>query len=246
MRALLLAAGFGTRLRPLTDSMPKCLVPIHSEPLLSIWLAQLRQAGMVHCLVNTHYLAGQVEAFVANSPMRDGVTLVHEPQLHGTAGTLVKNLAFFQGEDGMLIHADNYCRADLSAFVRAHRGRPMGCEMTMMTFRTENPQSCGIVAVNRHGVVTDFHEKVAQPPGNLANGAVYVLSAKLLDTFGTAFCDAKDFSTEVIPRLIGQIYTFEVSVPFLDIGTPEAYRRANEHERLHHLRLGGKIGTDSA
>lgn len=233
MRALLLAAGFGTRLRPLTDHTPKCLVPINGQPLLGIWLEQLDQAGIACCLVNTHYLADQVEAFVASHPLRNGVTLAYEALLRGTAGTLLANLAYFQGEDGLLIHADNYCRTDLSAFVRAHHERPACCEMTMMTFRTDHPESCGIVTVDSQGVVTGFHEKVAQPPGNLANGAVYLLSAKLLDTLGKDFCDAKDFSTEVIHRLIGQIYTFEVSTPFLDIGTPETYLLAHEHERAY-------------
>ena len=243
MRALLLAAGFGTRLRPLTHRTPKCLVPIHGQPLLGIWLEQLHQAGITRCLINTHYLADQVEAFVASHSLREGVTLVHEAQLRGTAGTLLANLAHFQGEDGLLIHADNYCRLDLSNFVRAHRSRPAGCEMTMMTFRTDSPQSCGIVSVDLQGVVTGFHEKVAQPPGNLANGAVYLLSPRLLDAIGKEFRDAKDFSTVVNDPLIGQIYTFEVSMPFLDIGMPETYLLAQEYERAYQ-RLQAKCSLD--
>jgi mannose-1-phosphate guanylyltransferase len=123
MRAILLAAGFGTRL-PLTNTMPKCLVPIHGQPLLGIWLERLTQAGIGPFLVNTHYLADQVEQFIAASPYRDQVTLVHESTLLGTAGTLMANLDFFQGEDGLLIHADNYCLADFREFMEAHRQRP--------------------------------------------------------------------------------------------------------------------------
>ncbi|MBT6543216.1 MAG: NTP transferase domain-containing protein, partial [Rhodobacteraceae bacterium] len=115
MRALLLAAGLGTRLRPLTNTTPKCLVPIKGQPLLGIWLERLTQAGIGQFLVNTHYLAEQVEVFIQASPYRDQVTLVNELELHGTAGTLIANLDFFQGEDGLLIHADNYCLADIIA-----------------------------------------------------------------------------------------------------------------------------------
>ena len=178
-------------------------------------------------LVNTHYLAEQVEAFIEISPYRDQVTLVHEHELLGTAGTLVANLDFFMGGDGMLVHADNYCLADFRAFVQAHRQRPAECVMTMMTFRTETPSSCGIVELDDNGVVVGFHEKVANPPGNLANGAVYILSAGLLKMLGKELRVVKDFSTEVLHRLVGQIYTYETLEPFMDVGTPESYVKAN-------------------
>ena len=231
MRALLLAAGLGTRLRPLTDTIPKCLVPIKGEPLLGIWLKCLTQSGIGPILVNTHYLEGQVEAFVAASPYRDEVTVVNELQLLGTAGTLIENIDFFQGEDGLLIHADNYCQADFTAFQQAHRNRPPECLMTMMTFRTDTPSSCGIVEVNERGVVIGFHEKVATPPGNLANGAVYILSTKLLHRLNSDFRAATDFSTEVLPRFVGRIFNYETIEVFLDVGTPETYVKANKYLR---------------
>jgi len=227
MRALLLAAGLGTRLRPLTDTIPKCLVPIKGQPLLGIWLERLTQAGIGPFLINTHYLAGQVEAFIETSPYRDKVTLVNEPELHGTAGTLIANLEFFRSQDGLLIHADNYCLADLIAFQQAHHNRPPECLMTMMTFHTDDPSSCGIVELDERGVVMGFHEKVAKPLGNLANGAVYFLSADLLRRLDTDLHTVTDFSTEVLNRFIGHIYTYQTLEVFLDIGTPETYEQAN-------------------
>jgi len=227
MRALLLAAGLGTRLRPLTDTMPKCLVPIKGRTLLGIWLERLTQANIGPFLINTHYLASQVESFIESSSYRGLVRLVNEVELHGTAGTLIANVNFFQHEDGMLIHADNYCLADFTAFQLAHCNRPPECLMTMMTFRTAVPSSCGIIELDKRGVVIGFHEKVANPPGNLANGAVYILSAELLMRLGTDLHTAKDFSTEVLNRFVGRIYTYETSEVFLDVGTPEAYEKAN-------------------
>jgi mannose-1-phosphate guanylyltransferase len=226
MRALLLAAGFGTRLRPLTDTVPKCLVPIGGKPLLEIWLERLTAAGIGPFLLNTHYLPEQVEEFVRSSPYRQQVTLVNEPILLGTAGTLLGNRGFFAG-DGLLIHADNYCLADLRAFVAAHRARPRQCAMTMMAFRTSTPDSCGILEVDAQYVVTAFHEKVATPPGNLANGAVYCLSAAMLDEVGKDCPQATDFSTEVVPRFMGRILAHETAEVFMDIGTPESYAAAN-------------------
>ena len=228
MRALLLAAGLGTRLRPLTDTLPKCLVPINGRPLLDIWLERLGRAGIGPLLINTHYLSGQVEAFVETSPYRDNVKLVHEAQLQGTAGTLLNNLGYFKGGDAMLIHADNYCLADMSAFGRAHDDRPAGCVMTMMTFRAGHPELCGIVERDSRGVVTAFHEKVVNPPGDIANGGVYILSRELLMELDADFRSVTDFSTQVIPHFVGRIYTYHTSATFMDIGTPESYAAANE------------------
>lgn len=227
MRAILLAAGYGTRLRPMTNSIPKCLVPIKGVPLLQIWLERLTDAGIGPFLINTHYLVEQVEGFVKSSPYKDQVTLVHEPDLLGTAGTMIANLDFFQSQDGLLIHADNYCSADFRAFIRAHQQRPPECVMTMMTFPTDDPSSCGIVQLDDRGVVVDFHEKVELPPGNLANGAVYILSAELLERMGKDLRSVKDFSTEVLHRFVGRIFTYETAEVFLDVGTPEAYAAAN-------------------
>ena len=227
MRALLLAAGLGTRLRPITDTTPKCLVPIHGAALLAIWLQRLAQAGIGPFLVNTHYLSGQVEAFVQASPYRKDISLVHERDLLGTAGTLVANLDFFAGGDGLLIHADNYCLADFSAFLQAHHSRPPECLMTMMTFRTDAPSSCGIIELDMRGVVVGFHEKVVNPPSNLANGAVYILSAELLRRLGSDLRGVTDFSTEVLSLLVGKIYSYDAAATFLDIGTPENYAKAN-------------------
>ena len=112
MRAILLAAGFGTRLMPLTANIPKCLVPIKGRPLLDYWLDRLTQAGIGPFLINTHYLSEHVAAFIQSSVYRDQVTLVNEAKLLGTAGTLIANLGYFGGKDGLLIHADNYCLAD--------------------------------------------------------------------------------------------------------------------------------------
>jgi len=108
LRALLLAAGLGTRLRPITLHTPKCLVPVAGEPLLGRWLRQLEAAGCEAVLINTHYLADQVEAFLQQRPAGPmGVHTIHEPELLGTAGTLLSNRAFFEDSTGLLIHADN-------------------------------------------------------------------------------------------------------------------------------------------
>lgn len=228
MNAILLAAGLGTRLRPLTKNIPKCLVPIKGKLLLEIWLERLIRINVQKILVNTHYLSEQVKDFVNANDTFKNVTLSHEEKLLGTAGTLNKNLEFYGDAEGILMHADNYCEEDLNGLVRAHILRPKNCVITMLVFRAKNPRECGIVELDKNGVVKKFYEKVLNPPGNLASGAIFILSKEFIAEYRRLYSGQVDFSREIIPLYVGKIYTYEVSGSFLDIGNPEAYRSVNE------------------
>jgi mannose-1-phosphate guanylyltransferase len=228
MRALLLAAGFGTRLRPLTDTVPKCLVPIHGRPLMDYWLDLIFRDGAIsHAIVNTHYLSGAVERHVAGSPWRERVTLVHEPELLGTGGTLVANRAALGTGPVLLAHADNLTTFDLPAFQAAHAGRPPGVAMSMLAFRTDDPQSCGILELDGAHLVRAFHEKVANPPGNLANAAVYIVEPEVSEAAARLGKPFVDLSTEVIPQFVGRILAHETSGYHRDIGNLESLARAH-------------------
>lgn len=228
VRVLLLAAGLGTRLRPISEHWPKCLMPIGRRPLLEHWLLALRRAGVDRVMVNTHHHAKIVEAFLDRPGIRGTVQRFHEPVLLGTAGTLRANADFFRGCTTLLVHADNWVRCDLGDFLDFHRyRRPPHCAMTMMTFSTDSPQSCGIVETDEAGVVTAFHEKVGSPPGNRANGAVYLLEPEVLEWL-LQHPVASDFSTQVIPAFIGRIATWHNGGVHRDIGTPESLLRAQD------------------
>ncbi len=227
LRALLLAAGLGTRLRPLTLTTPKCLIEIGGTPLLGHWLQQLETIGCDATLVNTHYLKDQVDAFL-NSWLKNAMSLeaVHETKLLGTAGTLLANKDFFKDSTGLLIHADNATNADLTAFLSAHRNKPSHCLLTMLTFNSKKPSQCGIVEKDSEGIVQAFHEKVKEPPGNCANGALYLFDSPFLEWLQKLGPEINDFSTEILPRLIGRINTWHTNSPFIDIGTIEALEEA--------------------
>lgn len=226
MRALLLAAGLGTRLRPLTLTVPKCLVPIHGRPLLDYWLDQVFVAGFERALVNTHWLPEKVEAHVAASPWRQRVDLVFEPELLGTGGTVLANHDWLGDAPYLLAHADNLSDFDIADFRRRHEGRPAHCAITMLAFRTDMPKTCGILEIGASGVVERFHEKVENPPGNLANGAVYFCEPEVTAFIASLGRTVVDFSTEVIPHFLGRILAHETDGYFRDIGSPEALARA--------------------
>lgn len=229
MKALLLAAGLGTRLQPLTNNIPKCLIEIDGKPLLEYWITMLYKGGVHPLLVNLHHHADKVANFINNGQYREFVTTVYEEKLLGTGGTLLKNQSFFENainEPLMLVHADNLSLFDVQAFVKSHQKRPAGCEITMMTFKTPTPQSCGIIETDERGCVQAFHEKVANPPGDMANGAVYILEQSIFDYLASLKKDFIDFSTDVIPKYIGRINTFHNDVYHRDIGTVESYEAA--------------------
>lgn len=217
----------GTRLRPLTLTTPKCLVPIHGVPLLDHWLALLLNGGIERTLINTHYLPVAVHQHIRQSPWKDRVDLVHEPELLGTGGTVLVNRDYFGSGAFLLAHSDNLTWFDTSAFIARHQARPPQALITMMTFNTDAPQSCGIVEQDADGIVIGFHEKVANPPGTLANGAVYIFEPAIIEFIERIGKPVVDISTEVLPNFLGRVVTYENRTYHRDIGTPESLNKAH-------------------
>jgi len=229
--AILLAAGLGTRLRPITNTIPKCLVPIHGRPLLDIWLEMLIHAGLGPIYVNIHHHAQAVKEYLAASPWRDAVHLSPETALLGTGGTLLAHRRQLDGGTFFVAHADNLSRFDVAAFLCAHQRRPPECVLTMMTFETDQPSQCGIVELDQRGVVTTFFEKCAHPPGNKANGAVFAMEPVIFDMFDTRPGSLPEISLDLLPYCLGRIATFHNDVYHRDIGTPESYACALQEYR---------------
>lgn len=229
MRAILLAAGLGTRLMPFTRDVPKVLMPIRGVPLLAYWLKALHDAGIGPALINVHHHATVVENYLTRYARPFVFTTVYEPELLNTGGTVIANRSFLSDEPFILLHADNFCLCPMDAFVRAHSARPKHAVMTMMTFRTSDPGSCGIVELDRAGLVIAFHEKVRQPPGDLANAAVYILEPEVVDFLRGLGKTEIDFSNEVIPAFLGRIHTYNNRVYHRDIGTAASLELAQAH-----------------
>ena len=219
VRALLLAAGLGTRLWPLNVHCPKCLIPIGGRPLLEYWLCSLYRIGIDSVLVNVHHHRSLVSTFLDRPCFSGWVQSVIEEKLLGTAGTLRQNGEHFIAGPTLLVHADNWCQCDWSQFLEFHRHyRPTNTVMTMMTFRTSTPSDCGIVQIDSQGIVQQFHEKVSDPPGNLANGAVYLLEPEVAHWI-IQQPHVSDFSTQVLPEFLGRVATWENVGVHRDIGT---------------------------
>jgi mannose-1-phosphate guanylyltransferase len=223
MKAFLLAAGLGVRLRPITDTTPKCLVDVGGQPMLDIWLDALAKVGVQEVLVNTHHLAGLVAAHVADRMSPPTVRLSHEPALLGSAGTLVANRDFVADEDMFLVvNADNLTDFDLGVLIDAHRAS--ATIATLAVFRAPRPSACGIVEV-ADGRVVGFVEKPSDPPSDLANAGMYAFHPRVLDEIPKPL--PRDIGFDLLPRLVGRAAAVALDdCYFLDIGTTAALEQA--------------------
>lgn len=230
MNAIILAAGVGTRLRPLTDTMPKPMLPIAGEPLLVHTLRWLRRAGIQQIALNLHYLPQVVRDGLGDGS-RYEVELHYsfEPTLLGTAGA-ARRLERFFDQTFLVIYGDLLIDFDLQALIALHRRR--AALMTIALKPTDTPRSQGMVACDEHGRVRRFVEKPSDWPAEqrVANAGIYVVERQVLAQIPPA--QPYDWGHDVLPRLIAAdapVYGLPIDGQVIDIGTLEVYERYREH-----------------
>ncbi|MCY4123365.1 MAG: NDP-sugar synthase [Acidobacteria bacterium] len=229
MKALLLAGGFGTRLRPLTLNTPKPIVPIFDRPFLYHQIELLRRVPEVdEVILSLNYHPERIEAVVgrgddAGLPIR----YVVEPQPLGTGGAVKFAEPYLDGTT-IVFNGDVLTETDLAALVEHHRTR--GARATIVLAPVEDPTRYGLVETDGDGNVTRFLEKPdpAQVTCNTINAGIYVLEP---DTFDRIPADTKySIERRYFPSLVERGEAFAAYVErgyWLDIGTPAAYRQAH-------------------
>ena len=227
MNAILLAAGLGTRLKPLTNKIPKCLVPINGKPLLEIWLENIFSSGINKCLINTHYLSSLVEEFIYNSNFKNRIEIVNEKHLIGTAGSLKKNINFFNEKNGLVIYADNFTTLSLKDFLQKSKKMPEECYISMLTFECEDSSQAGIVYLNEDNILTNFVEKPKHSEVKLANAGVFMITPKFIKYIKNMQKPIFDISKDIIPFLKSKIFCVKTNELFYDIGTIKNYNLVN-------------------
>jgi len=223
VKGFLLAAGEGTRLRPLTNNIPKCLVPIQGTPLLGIWLEWCALYGIDEVLVNSHAHSERVREFVNRyrGPVR--ITLTFEPELLGSAGTLIQNRDFVAAEpEFAVLYADVLTSCRFDRLLEFHRQRR--APVTVGTYRVANPTQCGILSTDQTGRVVEFVEKPTAPKSDTAFSGILVGGPALLGALPERV--PSDIGFDVLPRLIGVMFASPIDEFLLDIGTLEKYERA--------------------
>ena len=219
MKAFLLAAGLGTRLRPITNTIPKCLVPVAGKPMLYYWFNLFRKYGITEVLINLNHFPDQVKEYIQNNIIDIKVTLVNEETLLGSYGTLLHNQKFVEKEDNFFIfYGDTLTNVNLDNMMQVHKQslKPF----TIGLFRSSNPSSCGIATLDSFGSVVDFEEKPKAPKSDLANAGVYIMNTKLFDKIQLDNNKLLDIGFDLLPKLINQMQGFEIKDFVLDMGTP--------------------------
>ena len=233
MKAFLLAAGIGSRLRPITDSIPKCMVTIDGRPLLDIWLDAFDAAGIGEVLVNLHHMPDVVRDHLSERTRPPTVRAVFEPELLGSAGTLRANRDWVAGEEMFLAcNADNLTDFDLCDLVDAHRTHQLPA--TLAVFHSPNPSAGGVVELDAAGTVTGFTEKPSALAGDLVNAGMYAFRPAVLDEIEGP--PPRDIGYHLLPRLVGRAVAVPVEGFFRDIGTVDAYRQARQEWPARALR----------
>ncbi len=225
MKAFLLAAGVGSRLGALTQTTPKCLLPLGGRPLLDYWLEAFERAGVTDVLVNLHHHADQVRKFL-RTRAAPRVETFYEPELLGSAGTIARAWDFVKDEECFFIaYADNFARVDLKRLWTFHmaKGNPV---LTLVAYPTAEPQRCGIIELDAQQRVVSFEEKPTHPKSNFANSGIHVASRELKPYLPESV--PADLGFHVLPRLAGKMFGYVTEEYIQDIGSPEAYARVQE------------------
>jgi NDP-sugar pyrophosphorylase family protein len=237
MKAVILAAGAGTRLRPLTDTCPKPMLPIAGRPLLAHTLDWLCANGVSEAALNLHHLPDVVrEGLGEGGAWGMSLRYSYEPTLLGTSGAVRAIAERYPGwfdQTFLLLYGDmllDIALADLLAFHRAS-----AAELTLALKHSATPQTQGMVEVDSAGRVLRFVEKPhVWDGGDLANAGVYICEPSIVAAIPPG---VSDFGHDIIPALVARgarVYGRKVTGYLLDIGTPQAYAQAQSDwcERL--------------
>jgi mannose-1-phosphate guanylyltransferase len=226
MKAILLSAGYGTRLKPLTDALPKCLLPVNDKPLLYHWLELLEKENISDVLINTHHLADMIRSSVQQRNNEIRITTVFEPVLLGSAGTIFANRAYLENEeDFLLLYSDNITDVSLSAIIDFHKQHDS--IFTTYVYRTNKPTEKGIFEFDRHtGKVFGFEEKPSHPRSDFANAGLGVLNKRIFDFYSPQV--PLDFGKSIMPMITDKMYVMQTEQIIMDIGSAEDYQNALE------------------
>lgn len=254
MKAMIMAAGMGSRLEPITLMMPKPLIPVMNVPLMDIIISQLSEIGIKDVVSNTYYLSNQIVDRYKNNSLGINFQSIKETELSGTAGGMKKCQFFFdEGEDFVVMSGDVLTTADIKEGIRIHKESGAIATIGTKQIPHENVSSFGVVVTDENGYITEFQEKppIEEAKSNLINTGIYIFNYKIFDYIPeNEFCD---FAKNVFPKLLQdrQINTFEVKEYWNDVGTISQYKQSIQdvfngvckikHSKIQSTNLGNYV-----
>jgi len=237
MRAMVLAAGLGERIRPLSDWLPKPLLPIANCPVMGHVLRHLGGHGFTEIVANTHYRPEEIiDHFGAGSEYGVNLTFSHEEELLGAAGGVRRCKEFFGDETFLVTGADDLTTMDLTALLAAHR--EAGAIASIGLVEVEQTSEYGIVVTDEAGRIQRFVEKPqGKAPSRTANTQIYVFEAEIFEFIPPD--QAYDFGFDAFPAMV------EAGVPFYGFQLPGYWRdigNVSDYLEAHVDVLEGKLG----
>ena len=238
MRAVVLVGGEGTRLRPITETMPKPLVPLMDRPSLDHVLDHLARHGVHEVVLSSSYLEETFHAFVESRRGDPAITWITETEPLGTGGAIVNALEALDTDGSFFaLNGDILTDLDLTTMTAFHRER--GAIATIALTHVEDARPFGLVPIQPDGRVLEFREKPTElVPGDI-NAGTYILDPAALE--GWAPGENVSIERQIFPELIEAgrpVFGFVSDAYWLDLGTPEQYLRA------HFDILEGKVGFE--
>ncbi|MGI8633341.1 MAG: sugar phosphate nucleotidyltransferase [Solirubrobacterales bacterium] len=226
---MILAAGLGTRLRPMTHTIPKPMVPILDRPVMGHIVALLRDHGLTEVIANLHYFPDAVRGYFGDGS-EHGISLEYryEDELMGTAGGVRNCRDFFGDDDFLVISGDAITDIDLGAMRNAHRAHD-GIA-TLAVKQVDHTDEFGVVIHGDDMRIQGFQEKPdpAEALSDLANCGIYMFSPEIFDYFPDA--DFADWATDVFPALLDNdvpFYAYAFDDYWNDVGTVDEFRQAS-------------------
>jgi mannose-1-phosphate guanylyltransferase len=225
MKAFILAAGKGTRLRPFTDALPKPLIPVLNRPVMANIMTLCKEHGFTDFIANLCYKGEQIEqAFGDGSSYGVNLQYSWEEQLLGTAGGVGRQADFLKDSTFVIVSGDVVTDIDLSQMLAFHRSR--GALITMAVKEVDDPSRFGIVVTEETGRILSFQEKPApgKEKSRLANTGIYILEPEVLDYIPAG--EVFDFGHDLFPKLLAMaapIYAMRTDAYWSDVGTLPQY-----------------------
>jgi len=223
MKAVILAGGFGTRLRPISSTRPKPMVPVLGKPNLQYILESLESIPDIdEVILSVHYMRGEIREFIQEK-MADypkSIRFVNDPMPLETGGAL-KNIEEYVGDDFLVIYGDVFTNFEYGELIKAHESNPG--MITVAVTKVYDPERYGVVETDEEGKVTHFEEKPKRPKTNLVDAGIYIVSRKVLE----AIPKGKEvyFEREVLPKYVatGDVYAYKIPRRYywVDLGTPD-------------------------
>lgn len=248
-KAMIMAAGVGSRLDPLTQDVPKPLVPIANRPVMDILLEKLLDISVKDVIANTHYKSEKIIERYKNNEIGINFEYIHEKELSGTAGGVKKCQFFFdEGEDFLVLSADGLTNANLRAGIKAHKKSGAIATIGIKKIAMEEIPHFGVVVTDKKGFITGFQEKPAikDAKSDCINTGIYIFNYKIFDYIPAD--TFYDFAKNVFPELLDKgikINTFHVEEYWSDIGTIDQYAQSTQDlfNNLYGINHSGIITT---